>query len=127
MPTSTARYRFEFRLLEWSEKLARNLCGERRALFVGLRPDGAVRRVYFAPAGDTFEGERKNNLAESHPSWFLYTPHPEPGAGYVEWFALERNIVERWLGVSLEADDFVDVRAAGKREDWPKTWRVWVG
>jgi hypothetical protein len=124
MQSSTARYRFEFRLLEWAEKQGRVLCGARRSMFVGVRPDGAVRRVYFAPQGESFEGNRKTTLAESHAHWFLYLPHAEPGSGYLEWFNLERAVAERWLELRLEAGDFLDVRAPGSREEWPVTWRV---
>jgi len=126
MPASTARYRFEFRLLEWSEKLTRNLCGERRALFIGLRPDGAPRRIYLAAAGEHYEGDRKNALTESHPQWFLYTPHGEAGAGYLEWYALDQRIVERWLDHTLEPADFLDVRGPASKNEWPTTWRVLI-
>ncbi len=126
MATSTARYRFEFRLLEWAENTGRTLCGDRRAMFVGVRPDTAVRRIYFAPALESFEGERKSALAESHAHWFLYTPHPEAGTGYLEWFALERKIAERWLQHKLEPEDFIDVRGPGTRNEWPATWRVLI-
>lgn len=127
MPTSTARYRFEFRLLEWAETMGLTLCGDRRAMFVGLRPDGAVRRVYFAPNGESFEGGRKSALAETHAHWFLYTPHAEPGSGYLEWFALDRRVAERWLQRKLDPEDFLDVRGTGSRDDWPLTWRVILG
>ena len=127
MPTSTARYRFEFRILEFAESLSRGLNGTRLATFVGVRGDGNVRRVYFAPAGDSFEGDRKNKLVEGHESWMLYTPGVEGGSGYLEWMGLQRHIVERWIGSPLVPDDFIDVRAPGKREEWPVTWRVWLG
>lgn len=113
-------------MLEWAEGLSKNLCGERRSLFVGLRPDGAVRRVYFAVGDESFEGERKNALAESHGKWFLYTPHAEPGTGYLEWLELDRRIAERWLAARLGPEDFLDVRASGSRPDWPTSWRVLI-
>ena len=124
MPTSTARFRFEFLLLQWAQHLGESLCGERRAFFVGLRPDGGVRRIYFAPPGETFDGARKSALAESHAHWFLYTPHADPGSGYLEWFEVDRAVAERWIGRRLEPADFVDVRNQGGREQWPSTWRV---
>ncbi len=126
MPTSTARHRFEFRMLEWAETLSKSLCGERRAMFVGLRADGAVRRVYFAVGDETYEGERKNALAESHANWFLFTPHGETGSGYLEWFELDRRIAERWVGRKLVPEDFLDVRGTGARADWPTSWRVMI-
>lgn len=126
MATSTARYRFEFRMLEWAETLGKSLCGERRGLFVGLRPDGAVRRIYFAAGSESFEGERKNALAETHPHWFLYTPHGEPGTGYLEWFELDRRVAERWLAHRLQNEDFLDVRGPASRAEWPVSWRVLI-
>lgn len=125
MASGTARYRFEYRMLGWAEGLSRQLCGDRRATFVGLRDDGAVRRMYFAPAGEGFEGPRKVSLAETHARWFLYQPAAEVGGGYLEWFGLPQPVAERWLGQTLGRDDFVDVRADGARA-WPDAWRVVV-
>jgi hypothetical protein len=126
MPSSTARFRFEFRMLEWAENLSRSLCGDRRALFVGLRADGAVRRVYFASGDESFEGDRKTRLAQSHPGWLLFLPHGEAGTGYVEWFGLDAKVAERWMAHRLDAADYVDVRGRSERTEWPTTWRVLV-
>ena len=126
MATSTARHRFEFKMLEWSESHSKTLCGNRRAMFVGLRPDGGVRRVYFAPSGETYEGQRKTALAESHQAWFLYNPSAETGTGYIEWFNLDRAVAERWLAKKLESEDFLDVRSTSSRKDWPSSWRVLI-
>ncbi len=125
--TSTARYRFEFRMLEWCERTSRSLCGERRAMFVGVRPDGAVRRIYFAPAEQSFEGTRKTALTDTNEHWLLYNPYGEPGSGYVEWFALDRKVAERWLEHVLQVEDFIDVRSPTARNEWPASWRVIVG
>ena len=51
---STARYRFEFQLFEWAEGLSKDLCGDSRCFFIGLRPEGSVRRIYFARPGAPF-------------------------------------------------------------------------
>lgn len=125
MTMGTARFRFEYRLLGWAEGLSRQLNGDLRGTFVGLRDNGAVRRVYFAPAGEAFEGPRKVSLAETYPRWFLYQPGADVGSGYLEWFGVQRPVAERWLGQLLGRDDFVDVRADGARE-WPDAWRVRV-
>jgi hypothetical protein len=124
MPTSTSRYRFEYRLHDWAEKYVLTLAGHRTAYFVGMREDGTIRRVYVAPQGDPFDGATKAQLAEAHPKWFLYVPYDEDGSAYIEWLGLERRTVERWLGRRLEAIDFMDVRTTGTREDWPESWRV---
>ncbi|MBN2797660.1 MAG: hypothetical protein JXX28_00790 [Deltaproteobacteria bacterium] len=122
--SSTARYRFEFRLLEWAEGFARQLCGGRRSFFIGLREDGSVRRVYFGRPGEVFDGERKHTMARSHAIWALYIPYEEPGAGYMEWFDLDPGVVERWLGRPLEPEDLHDVRGSGARDGWPSSWRM---
>ncbi|MBT3223269.1 MAG: hypothetical protein HN348_29705 [Proteobacteria bacterium] len=127
MTTSTARFRFEFRVFDWAETLSRDLCGERCSFFIGIREDGSVRRLYFARGDVSFSGDRKSALAESHPVWFFYSPHDDLGAGYLEWFNLPRSLVERWLKRRLEAHDFIDVRATGAREEWPENWRVLIG
>lgn len=131
MPTSTARYRFEFRLLDWAETFGRGLCGARCSFFIGLREDGTVRRVYLAPPGDRLDGSKKAALAETYRAWFLYSPFEAPGTGYVEWLSLPRELAERWLQRPLEASDFLDVRStpatAAEREAWPDSWRVIVG
>lgn len=114
-------------MLEWAEQQSKLFCGNRRSMFVGLRPDGGVRRVYFAPSGETFEGQRKTALAESHQAWFLYNPSAETGTGYVEWFNLDKAVAERWLVRKVEADDLADVRGTSPRKEWPSSWRVLIG
>ena len=126
MATSTARYRFEFRLLEWAETFSRKLAGSRNSVFVGMRDDASIRRIYMARAGTSFDGDRKSTLVEAHPRWLLYTPYDEAGTGYLEWFALPQSVAERWIGRPLEMADFLDVRSSSTRNDWPETWRVIV-
>lgn len=127
MPTSTTRYRFEFRLHDWAERLSLSLCGRRCAFFVGMREDGSLRRVYFAPPEEPFDGPQKAQLAEAYPRWFLYVPYEEAeGSAYLEWLGIERKIAERWLGRGLDAADFLDVRSTGARDQWPESWRVIV-
>jgi len=118
MPKSTARYRFEFRVHDWAVSTSRALCG---------RDDASLRRIYFPRPGRAFSGDRKNAMAEAHPVWLLYAPYEEPGSAYLEWFNLDRSIVERWLEGKLGPEDFLDVRNTESREDWPPTWRVIVG
>jgi hypothetical protein len=127
MSSSTARYRFEFRLFDWAEAYSRDMCGERRAFFIGIREDGSPRRVYFARQDDQFDGERKAALAESHPVWILFGPADDRGSGYLEWYGLEKDVAERWVKRPFEATDFIDVRASGGRDGWPTSWRVLVG
>lgn len=126
MPTSTTRYRFEFRLHEWAERFSTGLCGTRTAFFVGLRDDGSIRRVYFAVPGTPFDGANKAALAEAYPRWFLYLPYDEDGSAYLEWLGVGRSQAERWLGRRFEAADFMDVRSSGERDEWPESWRVIV-
>ncbi len=126
MTTSTARYRFEFRMFDWAEGFTRSLCEGRRSFFVGLRADGSVRRVYFARRGDPFDGDRKAALAESHAVWLLYAPYSDMGSGYLEWFELDRQVAERWLS-GLDEADFLDVRSMGARDGWPRSWRMIIG
>jgi hypothetical protein len=121
---STARYRFEFQLFEWAEDLSKDLCGDTRCFFIGLRPEGSVRRIYFARPGAPFSGERKRVLADGHLHWFLYHPYGDPGAGYVEWYDLDQAVSERWLKRKLERGDFEDVRGGGALHAWPSSWRV---
>mgnify|MGYP001359797592 CR=1 FL=1 len=127
MPTSTARYRFEFRMFDWVQGLSRSLCGTRTSLFIGIRKDGSMRRIYFARPTKGFDGDQKSTLAESHPAWLLYQPYEELGSGYLEWFGLDRKIAERWLSDNLTEADFLDVRSKDSRDDWPSAWRVIVG
>jgi hypothetical protein len=127
MGNSTARYRFEFRLFERAEAFSRLLTGGRTSIFIGLRTDGTLRRIYLTRPGESFDGEAKTQLVEAHASWALYVPHAEPGSGYLEWFELDRRAVERWLGERLEEADFIDVRARGQRDEWPRSWRVLFG
>lgn len=126
MPTSTARYRFEFRVLGWSESFSRSLCGARCAFFIGLRRDGSVRRIYFAAPGQSFDGDRKAALADAYSSWFLYSPYEEPESGYVEWLGIDQAQMEQWLGKPFELADFLDVRTTTARDGWPRSWRAIV-
>lgn len=122
--SSTARYPFEFRLLDWAEQFSLQISGARRAFFVGLREDGSVRRLYSSKPHEVYDGERKHTMARSHSVWFLYVPHDEKGSGYVEWYELDPGIVERWTARPLSPEDFADVRGGSAREGWPSSWRV---
>ena len=122
--SGTARYRFEFRLLDWAQRFARGLAGRRVAFFIGFRGDGTVRRVYLAPPGREFEPDQKRRLAESYASWFLFVPAEDPGKGYVEWLQMPRDRAEQWLGEAFVAEDFVDVRHSETKDDFPTSWRV---
>ena len=124
MPTSTTRYRFEYRLHDWAERFVITMGGARCAFFVGMREDGSIRRVYVAPIGEPFDGAQKAQLAEAHPRWFLYSPYDEESSAYLEWLGLARRTAERWLGRRFDATDFMDVRTTGTREEWPDSWRV---
>jgi hypothetical protein len=126
MSTGTARYRFEFRLLDWAEGYVRTLAGSRRSFFVGFRKDGTLRRLYVSLPGHEFDGEGKRLLTEAYTSWFLFQPHEEAGAGYLEWLDLPKEVPERWLGDRFGAEDYLDVRHAESREHWPRSWRVVV-
>jgi len=126
MTTGTSRYRFEFRLADWAAGFSRSLCGDHRGFFVGFRGPADVRRLYVAPQGASFDGERKAKLAERYNSWFLYSPFDESGASYLEWLNMPHAVAERWLGRQLEAADFLDVRTTSAREGWPESWRVIV-
>ena len=123
----TARYRFEFRLLDWAERFARSLSGRRCAFFIGFRPDGTVRRIYMSAPGEEIAPDQKRRLAESYASWFLFVPHDEPGQGYVEWLEMGRERAEHWLGGAFAAEDFVDVRHSENRKGFPTSWRVIIG
>ena len=126
MPTSTARYRFEFRLNDWAEKFVTSLAGRRSAYFVGFREDGTIRRVYVSLPDEPFDGAQKTQLAEAYPRWFLYVPYDDEGTAYLEWLGIERKVAERWVGRRLEAADFLDVRTTSSRDEWPESWRVIV-
>ena len=121
---STARYRFEFLLFEWAEGLSKDLCGDSRCFFLGLRNDGSVRRIYFARPQAPFSDDRKRVLADGHLQWFLYHPHGDKGPGYVEWYDLELPVAERWIKRRLERTDYEDVRGGGALHAWPSSWRV---
>jgi hypothetical protein len=127
MTTSTARYRFEYKVFDWAEQFGDRMCGGVRSFFVGVRPDGAVRRVYFERSARPFDSQRKRALADAHTHWFLFQTHGERGAGYVEWFELEQGVIQRWLGGDLESEDLDDVRGSGALHAWPACWRVILG
>ena len=55
MSQSTARFRFEFRILKWSEGFIGGLSGSRTSFFIGLREDGSIRRVYVSHGSLGFE------------------------------------------------------------------------
>lgn len=127
MSKPTARYRFEFRMHDWARDLARRLAGRRVSLFIGLRADGTVRRVYAARPGESFDFERKAAMTEAHQSWLLYRPHEDPDAAYLEWLDLDQKVAEGWLGGSFGEQDFVDVRGHESKAGWPTSWRVITG
>lgn len=124
MPVSTVRYRFEYRLFDWAEEHVRGLTGDRLGLFVGMREDGTLRRVYVAAPGRPWDGEQKTSMAAAHPRWFLFVPDDEPGRGYLEWSALPVAVAQRWLTRPLQSTDLQDVKGDTPLDHWPETWRV---
>ena len=112
MSQSTARFRFEFRILKWSEG------------FIGLREDGSIRRVYVSHGSLGFESMARQQLIDSYPRWFLYEPQVELECATVEWMGLSAECAERWLGEPLDGGDFQDVRHEGSLQGWPESWRV---
>ena len=126
MTTTTSRYRFEFRVNDWASKWSLQLAGQRVAIFIGLRPDGTIRRVYVSPPNRPISGEQKALLGQEYTSWLIYLPYEQDGAAYIEWLALPQPVIERWLGRVFEPADFIDVRTTGSRDGWPDSWRVIV-
>ncbi len=119
--TGTARYGFEDRIRAFAEAFSTQWTGGRRAFFVGLRPDGGPRRVYFA-GDEPFDAEQKDRLVSAHPRWFLYLPHQD--GTYLEWLDVDRATFERWLGAPLGPDALADRMSTGARASFPVAWRV---
>ena len=124
MSQSTARFRFEFRILKWSEGFIGRLSGSRTSFFIGLREDGSIRRVYVSHGSLGFESMARQQLIDSYPRWFLYEPQVELECATVEWMGLSAECAERWLGEPLDGGDFQDVRHEGSLQGWPESWRV---
>lgn len=127
MPKPTARYRFEHRLARWAEGLSRTLMGRRVAFFVGLRPDGSVRRIYWLPPGQELDADKKATLAQAYKHWFVYSPYPDSPESYLEWLELDAEVAAIWLDGALADDQLLDVSGEGALEEWPRGWRVIVG
>lgn len=125
MPHPTARYPFEHRLARWAEALSRSVTGRRCALFVGFRPDGTVRRVYFMPPGAPLDGVRKTALADAYRSWFLYSPYEDAGV-YLEWLGLPAGVIATWTGDAPAPGDLAPLHGDGPLSEWPEAWRVIV-
>lgn len=122
---STVRYPFELHLHTWARDWAQGLCGRTCGVFVGLREDGSVRRVYLAHPDRELSGDEKQELVARYNHWFLYHPY-EGGGAYLEWFALSQRWPETWLGRALEPADFRDGDTGEARAGWPESWRVIV-
>lgn len=127
MPVSTARFRFEYRLLDWAEASSRAWTGARVEFFVALREDGSLRRIYFGTPNAPWDGEQKTSMAQASPRWFLYLPDEEPGRGYLEWSALPVAVVRTWLDRAVQAADLADVGGGAPLDHWPEGWRVVLG
>ena len=126
MSTSTSRYAFEDAIAVWARDFSIQMTGRVCSFFVGFRPDGTLRRVYFGLPEADLLGERKAALADMYTHWFLFAVDGgERAIGYVEWLDLPQGTVERWIGRSLADEDFTE---SGRRLDgWPTHWRVIVG
>ena len=82
--------------------------------------------MYFAQAGTVLDGDRKAQLAQTHPRWFLFSPYDMAGTGYLEWLDLPEHTAEVWLKRAFESTDFLDVRSTSACEGWPESWRTIV-
>lgn len=118
----TTRYAFEPTVAAWAERFSTGICGEPTAFFLGLRQDGSVRRAYFALPGQPFDAAQKTSLADAHERWLLYLPHDD--GIYLEWLGVGAELVGRWIGRPLGADDLRELDGPGARDAWPDHWRV---
>lgn len=125
MPQPTARFPFEHRLAKWAQGVAIAVTGHRCALFVGFRPDGSVRRIYFMPPGQPLDGEKKTALADAYRSWFLYSPYAGEQGAYVEWLGLPADRIGTWTGSRPTAADLAPTHGDALAA-WPDAWRVIV-
>lgn len=119
---ATDRYAFEDQIRAFAEEFSLRMSGSRRAFFVGMRADGGVRRIYFAGGDEPFDAEQKARLAEGHPRWFLYLPHPD--GTYLEWLDVDLETFGRWRGAPLGDDALEDRGSTGARGSFPTAWRV---
>lgn len=110
-------------MASWSRSLTMRMTGRLCSFFVGFRPDGSVRRVYFGLPDIELLGERKAALAEMYTRWFLFAvDESEREIAYVEWLNLPQSVAERWVGRAFEDDDLCGSR--GSLDGWPTHWRV---
>ena len=117
MPTATAKFPFEFKILEWANGFSRTMTGEDRGFWLTLDSAHAVQQIIFGG----FDMAARETLAQSGRGWIFYDPFDAPEYAWLEWRNVPRAALERLLGKTLNEADFTH---ANKRIEHPISWRV---
>jgi hypothetical protein len=120
MPRSTVKYAFEHGLLAWASSFR-----EGEGFFAVFGPTGQFVEVHMAhptPSGKRLiPHERKEQLAQVHPSWLYFDPFDWPEYAWLEWHAVPQATLEKLIG-----EPWVQAFREGKGEfpELPESWGV---
>jgi hypothetical protein len=107
MPRASYKYQFEWKILEWAWKLSWAFCGGSHYPFVILfGASGVADRLVFGPAPETHDENEWKRLLERAPAWLAFDPFEGPEYQYLSWEGLERQTVERLIGITFGPEDF---------------------
>ena len=130
MPRATAKFWFEWKIVEWAVHLSEMLAGENRCFLLTADADGAVRQLLIGEDEYNHDRETWSALKQSCKRWLFYHPFDGPVYTYMAWQGMERSTIERLMGKSFEEADFVAMGSSGSQGtksepiEFPSSWSV---
>ena len=129
MPRSTAKYPFEYKLLEAASNISIRLNGELRTYLILFDEQGNIRQVSFERVKSTWF-EEVDQLRIHRQPHFFFDPFDVPEHTWVSWLAMKRSMMEHLMGTCFQEEDFKSMTTPlrsdelGLLSDFPTVWEV---
>lgn len=130
MPRTTHAYPFEEDVFNSAAELSLRLTGEKyRSFLIHFDVVGAVQAIQFAST-ELHLSPMRDQLAASDAAYLFYDPFDVPEYAWLEWKDISREVMERFLGSTFEAKDFLKYGPNAPGPDleppgvFPETWGV---
>lgn len=105
MPRMTAKYGFEWKMVDWAHSFSIMMTGDVRGFLLLLDANGAIRQIYTGDEPTHFDMELQETLTKQNLHWFFYHPFDFPEYYFVAWKNIETSTLERLINKKFESSD----------------------